>query len=184
MTAGESFSVHGCADIKHNSFQLLTAGSTATEEILTKGLLKECKEQTVFIESNCQSDCIVKALEGMGTLAFFFGPELTDTRLSNVMSFPSPAASIGFAYQKQSEFAQLFDHHLLKMVQSGVIKRAYEKWIGSYRDLRDSEGLGEENFKPVLLDQLLGPFLVVASGLFCSVAAAAAEKVRQLFKEN
>ncbi len=179
MTVGKSTSMRYCSDMKESGFKLFSGEGTFLEEILAVERFKECQEIRATLDPNCQVQCAVEALEKEPTIAFFFGPELIDARLSSVASFPSPSVPSGLVYRKDSEFAALFDHHLLKMIQSGVLRRIYDRWIGSFKDMYNSRGDAATTINPVPFDQLYFPAAVMAIGILAGVVLGSLERLHE-----
>ncbi len=183
MTVGKATSIHGCSDIAKDHLSIYTGGGSAAVEMLDHGMLTECKDIMQFVEANCQVECAVRVLEEEGTLAFVFSSELLDPRLSNVASFPTSSVQIDLNFQKDSELTSLFDHHLLKLVQSGAVRRIYDKWLGNLRDLhRNNEDTGFVSAVP--MSQFYFPLVVMALGMVASSVVASVEKIWLLTRKE
>ena len=68
------------------------------------------------------------------------------------------------AFPPDSELVGVFNHFLLKLQQSGAYDRLREKWSKQASVVTD-----EGEVKPVPLDQLAFPALIVLLGVTCSV---------------
>ena len=181
MTAGSSMDIRDCLDLKKSNAKLFSDKGTVVSDLLQDGLLKNCKQFSTLLDSSCDLGCKVQIFEkeGSSSMAVYYAPELFDSRLSNIPGFPSPAAPVAFAFPKNSELTALFDHHLLKLIQNGVINRVYYHWIASYRE-RYSSGSSSSATSEVTalsMDQLFFPMLIIGSGMALAVVVSVLEKL-------
>ncbi len=181
MTAGSSMDIRDCLDLKKSNAKLFSDEGTVVSDLLQDGLLKNCKQFSTLLDSSCDLSCKVQIFEkeGSSSMAVYYAPELFDSRLSNIPGFPSPAAPVAFAFPKDSELTALFDHHLLKLIQNGVINRVYYHWIASYRE-RYSSGSSSSATSEVTalsMDQLFFPMLIIGSGMALAVVVSVLEKL-------
>ena len=80
----------------------------------------------------------------------------------------------GFVLQKDSEFTRLFDHHILRLKQTGVIKQIHDIWINQRKPAAKGEEKGEDFFT-LGFSNLTLPFLDLAIGTLISFLLAVAE---------
>ena len=93
------------------------------------------------------------------------------SRLTTVKIVEKIRDSMGFAFQKNSEFTGLFNHYISRVEESGVLPSLKEKYLDPEPDpITSYETLtGQEAF--VLgYDTLLFPFMALAVGLAMAVA--------------
>ncbi len=87
---------------------------------------------------------------------------------------------IGIGLQPGSELKQVLDHHVLKMVQSGLVRSLFSKWVlrrgpedrSARFFVEDAEAVGSEN--------LYFPTAVVAIGVALGAAFLSAEKLHSV----
>ena len=70
-----------------------------------------------------------------------------------------------------SELREIFDHHLLKLTEHGILKRIYNRGPDTSRN----EDFGIAEAATLGFENLLFPFSLLAAGIFASVAMAAFE---------
>ena len=180
MTAGSTLNIRGCSDLKKSNAKLFALGGTVMADLLTDGFLSNCQSISVLLDSTCDHDCTLGALknEASSSIAVYYATELFDSHLANIPGFPSPAAPIAYALTKDSELTGLFDHHLLKLIQNGVLNRLYYHWVASYRE-RYSAGSFSSSSEVTALsfDQLFFPMLVMGSGMSAALAVSCFERL-------
>ena len=80
---------------------------------------------------------------------------------------------LGFGLQMGSEFREVFNYHLLKLTEHGILKRIYNRWPDTSRNeefgIAEAATLGFEN--------LLFPFSLLAMGMTAAVVLAAFEAI-------
>lgn len=125
---------------------------------------------------------MVEALEkeaDAGRPTLTYSPELLHPDLGGIPSFPSFAGPAALAYPKGSELRPLFDHHLLRILQSGAFDRIHYKWLGSYREMYGGNGDGsadESGVSPIPIEQLSLPALIIAVGVASAAIVAVVER--------
>ena len=79
-----------------------------------------------------------------------------------------------FAFQKNSEFAEIFDAFLLKLRQAGIMNKIHQKWIPS----TGKEGKGDSQEAVTLgFENMSFPFLSLAFGALVAVALEVGARV-------
>ena len=63
--------------------------------------------------------------------------------------------------RKHSEFTKMFDYHILKMRQSGLLAKMLEDWNKKIIALESDPGI---EAYPLAYDNLLFPFLILSTG--------------------
>ena len=73
-------------------------------------------------------------------------------------------SQLAFGLRKDSEFKSMFDHHLMKIIESGMLRKHVRKWLEGGRP--EFEGsLFVDEAKPLGLDNLLFPCTVLGLGI-------------------
>ncbi len=179
MTAGEPTVLKTCLDIKKTGGTLHTVGGGSMSELFSKtGIFKECREFTLF-EKQCNSRCFHAKLSQEGSKAYLFNSEfqLFDSDFAQVKGFPVVRPPCALAFPKDSELAKAFNHHILKLQQTGAFARLHYKWIGQHRTIQQSNGETQEAMDPIALNQVYLPIIVVLLGSAGSVAVGCFEKI-------
>ena len=86
---------------------------------------------------------------------------------------------LAIAFQEESELRELFNHHLLKMIESGVVKAITKKWLflpDEVFELHDPAVLGFNN--------VAFPFLVLLFWIVCSLVLSLIEHLFRLLKKE
>ena len=87
--------------------------------------------------------------------------------------------SLGLA--KDSEDRPVMEHHLLKMIESGVLHSLKVKWrLDDEGRKEDNEG--NEAVETLGYESLFLPFAVLMGGMVLAVVVAAVERSRTVFK--
>ena len=74
---------------------------------------------------------------------------------------------LAWAFQRDSELAPLFNYHLDKMQQTGVIDRLHHKFVGdSNNGETEAEDIEVQDFGGLGYEKVTFPFLALLSGLF------------------
>ena len=96
-------------------------------------------------------------------------PFMSDERIISYEDIMERVASYGsFALQKNSEFKQMFDYHLMKARQSGLLGLTIDKWLREGKPDPGSSVFNDEA-TPLGFDNLLFMVLVVSAGAGASV---------------
>ena len=109
-------------------------------------------------EATDWNDFVASQRESPTNKNVFFGSQLGDEILTQEFLHQkifrdTITSQLGFAFQKNSEFRDLFNYHLIKITQSGMLKLLMSKWLLDRRPadysgrifLDDSMSLGYEN---------------------------------------
>ncbi len=129
MTAGKSSTISDCSSLERNEAKMYTMGGTVVSDLLSDGILRDCKAIASFLEPDCGLDCTLEILDGeKSSNSYFYAPEILDPRLSSVPGFPSPVTPAAFALGKDSELTSLFDHHLLRLIQGRISQSLTLSW--------------------------------------------------------
>ena len=73
---------------------------------------------------------------------------------------------LAWAFQRDSELAPLFNYHLDKMQQTGVIDRLHHKFVGdSNNGETEAEDIEVQDFDGLGYEKVTFPFLALLSGL-------------------
>ena len=180
MTVGQSSTIRNCEDIQKNGFEIFVrSGGSVADFFLESGLLSSCRSTVSFVLPGCVETCVLQTLERQKG-SFFYTSELRDPRLSIVNSFPSVQTPIAWNFPKNSDIAELFNHHLLQLLQSGTYARLYHKWIGQYR-ISHSQIETKSSVDPINLDHLYFPMSVVLIGVAGSAIVAIVERYPLFF---
>ena len=88
--------------------------------------------------------------------------------------------SVGIGLQKDSEFRELFNYLMMKLVEVGIIKRINMKWPDTSRDedfsIPEPGSLGFNN--------LLFPFNLLATGIITAIISVCLEYLFQKVKQS
>ena len=91
-------------------------------------------------------------------------PFMSDSRIISLLDMPERTASYGsFALRKGSESRQLFDFHLIKAKQSGLLDFTIEHWLRDGKPKAFSS-TAELDVQALGFDHLLFIVLVMAAG--------------------
>ena len=127
-----------------------------------------------------ETDGLRAVLDRPGTLLFAAQTLATDTRFEALKlkdTFPVPVAC---AYPKGSQFRELFDHFLHKMLQGGTIHKLEKRFVAAKREGPDWAGEGAA----LGYWNLVFPFLVLALGVASSLLLLIVEKVALFARGN
>ena len=108
-------------------------------------------------------------------------PFMSDDRIATLEDIPERVSSYGsFALAKGSQFRQIFDYHLVKARQAGLLGVVMDKWLrgGKPKGQGAAAGQGDEA-TPLGFDNLLFMVLVVSGGAGLSVVVALLEWVHR-----
>ena len=125
------------------------------------------------IKSNSEILTIKNTMEGMDLFQHngyaYFGTELaffSQEKVKSLAKFEDFVTSFDtFGLQKDSEFLDIFNHHLVHMLQGGILDKLLIKWKikKGYEMFRKSS-----EADPIPLDSLKLPASLFMGGLMCS----------------
>ncbi len=102
-----------------------------------------------------------------------------DPRFVTVPVEESYLDHLGFAFAKNSEFTRLFNYHLQKLEESGLMKKLRTKW----EERRPADDGGSDEASPLGYDLLVGPFLMlVACGFILPITLVVLEGTYRLLR--
>ena len=81
--------------------------------------------------------------------------------------------------QKDSEFLPLFNHHILKCIESGLLRKVYLKY---YKDLYVKENFEMTEPEPLRYNNVMFPFIYLGIGIALALVMAVAEIVTMSLK--
>ena len=104
-------------------------------------------------------------------LVFVSETYIKDRRILEVLSLEDALTHhVAFGFQKDSEFRQLFDHHLFKMEQSGLLDKIKTKPKPHESKITSALSLGYNN--------VMFPFVILLSGFGLALACILIEKAK------
>ncbi len=151
----------------HNVFKLAREGSTKHRLLQELTFYQTSESAVAALSSGRQA----VAYESVVTFAGVAG-------VARMWDFPDVFhASVTFALWRNSEFLGLFNHHLIKIRQSGLRDKLLSKWfLSESRD--DADAGGDETSAEVLgYENLASPFFLLAGGVFLSGAIVLWESI-------
>ncbi len=87
-----------------------------------------------------------------------------------------------FAFQKNSDLVPIFNYHLLKMEENGVLDRIRMKW-GLINPLQDIEKVTESSSFPLGLGNVFFPFFILVVGSVSSSILGLVEWVKRTIEK-
>ncbi len=126
--------------------------------------------KSAFVETT--PEAIAHILSTPSTL--FFGPHTVaagDPRLVALDLSDSVRVGAGFTYPQDSEFRSMFDFHLMKLIQSGVVHNVHTKWF-----VLPPLQIGMQEAVSLGYDNMLFTFIVLAVGIGLAVVALVFEQ--------
>ena len=193
-TSAPPVQISSFQDILDKDMNVYVWGTSSGEEIFAsspKGspMQQAYKQMASRVKSNkyIYSDqaAVQKVMEDQ-TKAFFGST-------SGLLSYPevivlkieeSSTTHLSIALQKNSELTKLFDYHLGKMLQSGLIRKMRNKWLLKDRVSGTVNGNLGEAANPLGYDNLLFPFLGLVGGVILSGVIILAEYVNSCVKRR
>ncbi len=141
--------------VNHDAFKLAKPGTVRHK--VSETILKTIPTYDIYFDTKPDKEV-------------YFGPfyvRLDDPEFTYVHNFEERIeGQLAFAFQKDSEIKEIFDYHVLKMKQSGVMKKLDNKWshkskpsdLSSHYFPQAAVNLGYEN--------LFFPALIILFGIF------------------
>lgn len=170
-------------DVRENGIQTVTLKGSSIETQLQEAPpdspLYEIYHEDMLDNPDAFHDSfpsLLNAILSDGTKAMF-GPVLAISYSFDeliALNLPDSFKSIvAMGLQKDSEFTKLFDYHILKMKQSGIMDYIHDKWFDkSMASLNNGDVLVAY---PLNYDNLLFPSLLLSLGVLLALALAVLE---------
>ncbi len=106
---------------------------------------------------------------------------LGDDRIKPLLDFQEMIpAHLGFGLQKDSEFKALFDHHFVRLKQSGLLHQLHRKWLEGDAPADISGRIFTQDAFPLGYDNLFFPSFVIAMGVAAAAVMLLAERAANL----
>ncbi len=183
LTAHPADTIETCQDIIDGGYTLLMNKGGALESRLLheSGPLHNCAHLMEFNSATCDIACAATSLEEKHRTLYISPDSILDRRLMAKDSFVEHFTHyLGLCFQKDSEFRELFSHHVIKMIQGGITDKLIFQWFGSDLVTQDEPVLVSAN--PISLDQLLFPTLCLLGGMIIAVGITKVEYLVPKFR--
>ncbi len=180
-------------DVITKGYQLYSLGGTFTEDFFRRadpdsnaGIIY--RDHLTTISSSSDYPKRLKELLFSSQKAALLESPLTyagDKEVEAVTAFKDAFASqLAFGLQKDSEFTAAFNHHLFKMVQSGVLRQLMYKWLEGRRPEDESDRIFTEDATSLGYENLFFPMVVMLVGLAGGLALLVGERWGRRRKAN
>ncbi len=131
----------------------------------------ETMESSSFLEQQLQRQS--KAAFLASDFAFLGNKELLFLR-----NFDDTIVSqLAFGYQKDSDLTKLFDYHLTKIIQSGMLQKIFFKWVSGAEPENREHRIFQEEATVLGYENLSFPMLLILGGILSGTCIFAAENL-------
>ncbi len=174
MTAQPSDALESCQDIVDRDYELLlfNGSSTIKHYFEEFPFMHDCRDRIRYVNGSCVVGCMARLLEGRQRSLYLSPDTIVHPEMVARRSFlPSKHLPWGITFRHNSEFKELFNHQLLKMIEGGALQKLNYQWIYSHLEAMRGDSRRPSS-NPISLDQLFLPTLILLGGFSVSVGAA------------
>jgi hypothetical protein len=183
MTSGPpSNSIRSFNDVIEKDYKVIVHESTSNHVFLKSANPNSAMFKFYWSQMDGNSDSFVNsAEEAVGRVlteekTLFFTSMFSafgDERIVTLKMIDSISSNNGWAFQKDSELVDFFNHHLFKMQQSGVQYRVNRDW-----KYRANEDFGFPEAISLGYGNAAYPFLLLMGGVCSAICLLSVEKCR------
>ena len=102
-------------------------------------------------------------------LFFLYRDFVGNEKLYTIATPNSKTYQLGFFFQKDSEFVDIFNHYLQKMNEGALIEKLWSKWSGLIQSKRPTTSTRNIEAFQIGYDNVLFPFALITCGITLSI---------------